>query len=120
MAGAETALAAAPVAPADRRWSSVAGAWLGVGTGPGALLLGAGLAARHIWVVPLTSVFLGRLLLSGIVWVQAQLGLRPPLGEGADLTQVGKRYLTPHMRRILAALIGIGMTGWFGVNVGMG
>ncbi len=117
---AETAIAAARAALAGRRWTSVAGAWMGVGTGPGALLMGAGLAARHGWAVPVISVFLGLLLLSAIVWVQGQLGLLPPLGEGANLTQVGQRYLTPSMRRILGALIGIGMTGWFGVNVGMG
>ncbi len=114
------AIAAAPAAPAGRRWTGVAGAWMGVGTGPGAFLMGAGLAARHGWAVPLISVSLGLLLLSTIIWVQGQLGLLPPLGEGADLTQVGQRYLTPNMRRILGALIGLGMTGWFGVNVGMG
>lgn len=104
----------------SRRWRDVAGAWLGIGTAPGALLVGAGLAVRNGGSVPLISLGLGLLLLALIVWLQGSLGLRPPLGEGANLTEVSRRYFTPVMHRVLGALIGVAMTGWFGVNVGMG
>ncbi len=106
-----------PAAP--RRWPSVAGAWLGVGTAPGALLVGAGLAARN-GGVPLVSLAVGLLLVVALVGVQGNFGLLPPRGDGASLTGVGRLYFTPAMRRIFGALIAAGMAGWAGVNIGMG
>jgi cytosine permease len=106
--------------PAGRHWSSVAGAWMGIGTSPGALLLGAGLVVRQQGMIPLAAILLGLVLIAAVVWAQGQLGLQPPWGEDADLSQVAERYFTPAMRRIFGILIAAGMTGWFGVNVGMG
>jgi cytosine permease len=93
---------------------------MGIGTAPGALLVGAGLAARNYGSVPVASLAVGMALLAVIVWLQGSMGLQPPHGEAANLTEISRRYFTPVMHRIIGAMIGIGMTGWFGVNVGMG
>ena len=110
----------AAAVPTARRWTSVAGAWMGIGTSPGALLLGAGIAARHHGPVPLFSILVGLALLFTIVWFQGRLGLAPPHGDGGNLTQIAPLYLDPFMHKLLGALIAIGMTGWFGFNVGLG
>lgn len=103
-----------------RRWSDVAGAWLGLGAGPGAILLGAGLAARHGGVIPAGSMLLGLVFLSVVLWVGGSLGLQAPWGEGCDRTVIAQRYFSPVMQRILGAIIAAGMIGWIGVNISMG
>ena len=42
-----------PAVPPPRRWWSTAGAWLGIGTSPGALVLGAGVADQARGAIPL-------------------------------------------------------------------
>jgi hypothetical protein len=84
------------------------------------LLLGAGLAVGHDGAIPLVAIVLGLALLLAVIWSQGLLGLLPPWGEGANLTQVAQRYFTPAMQQTLAVAIAVGMTGWYGVNVGMG
>ncbi|MCD6400503.1 MAG: hypothetical protein J7L73_01120 [Anaerolineales bacterium] len=103
-----------------KTWRNVAGAWLGVGTAPGALLVGAGLASRHGGVVPLLNVLFSAALMFLILWFQGMLGLVPPLGDGVNLTELTPRYFGKAMQRIVGAVIAIGMTGWFGFNVGLG
>ncbi|MEW5718976.1 MAG: hypothetical protein AB1817_10145 [Chloroflexota bacterium] len=105
---------------ANRTWRDVAGAWLGIGTAPTALLLGAGLAARHAGPLPLFSLCAGLSLIFAMIWFQGHLGLQPPLGDGGNLTQIAPRYFNPAMQKLLGALIALGMTGWFGLNVAMG
>lgn len=119
MAGASATTATAAVKP-GARWTDIAGAWLGIGTSPGALLLGAGIATRHQGLVPLLSLVLGFALIFTLVWFQGHLGLVPPLGDGGNLTTIAPRYFGPLMQRLIGALIGIGMTGWLGFNLGMG
>ncbi len=108
-----------PARPAPR-WTDMAGAWLGIGTSPGALLLGVGIAARHQGPIPLLSLVLGFALVFALVWFQGHLGLVPPLGDGGNLTAIAPRYFSPRMQRLIGALIGIGMIGWLGFNLGMG
>lgn len=103
-----------------RDWKSVAGAWLGVGTSPSALLVGAGLSAQHGGPLPVVSMFGAMALIFILLWFQGHLGLQPPLGDGGNLTQVAPRYFNPAMQKLLGALIAFGMTGWFGLNVGFG
>lgn len=103
-----------------RRWTDVAGAWLGVGTSPGALLIGAGIAQRYQGPVPYLSILVSFTLIFLLIWFQGQVGLAPPLGEGANLTQITSRYFGAAMQRVVAALIALGMIGWFGFNVGLG
>ncbi len=113
-------IAAPGAAKPASRWTDVAGAWLGIGTSPGALLLGAGIAARHGGPVPLLSLVLGFAMIFALVWFQGRLGLYPPLGDGGKLTAVAPRYFGPQMQRLIGALIGVGMTGWLGFNLGLG
>jgi hypothetical protein len=107
--------------PAEtRRWPDVLGAWLGIGTAPGALIVGAGMAARHGGAVPIFSVLLSVGAMFAVVWLPGLLGVNPPHGEGLKLTDLTPKYFSPGMQRALAGLIALGMTGWFGFNVGLG
>ncbi len=103
-----------------RRWSQVAGAWLGVGTAPGALLLGAGLAQRHGGQAPLLTLLLSLAGMFTLLWFQGSLGLKPPFGDGYNFTRLTPLYFGAGMQRILGGLIALGMIGWFGFNVGLG
>ena len=40
----------------SKHWTSAAGAWLGIGTAPGALLVGAGIASRYGGAIPILSI----------------------------------------------------------------
>jgi len=102
------------------RWTNTAGAWLGIGTSPGALLVGAGIAARYNGPMPVLSILLSFLLMFAIFWYQGQLGMAAPYGEGGDLNKITPRYFGPLMQRVIGAVIAIGMIGWFGFNVGLG
>lgn len=104
----------------SRKWSQVAGAWLGIGTAPGALLLGAGLAQRHGGQAPLLTLLLSLAGMFALLWSQGSLGLKPPLGDGFNFTRLTPLYFGAEMQRILGGLIAIGMIGWFGFNVGLG
>lgn len=103
-----------------RHWQDVLGAWLGIGTAPGALIVGAGLASRYNGPVPLISILISLVAMFALLWFPGLMGMAPPIGEGAKLTDLAPKYFGPGMQRILAALIAIGMTGWFGFNVGLG
>jgi purine-cytosine permease-like protein len=103
-----------------RHWRDVVGAWLGIGTAPGALIIGAGMASRHGGAVPLLSFLIGFVAMFSILWFSGLVGIAPPTGEGLRLTDLSPRYFGPWMQRILAALIALGMIGWFGFNVGLG
>ncbi len=105
---------------ASKKWNQVAGAWLGVGTAPGALLLGAGLAQRHGGQAPLLTILLSLAGMFTLLWFQGSLGLRSPLGDGQSFTHLMPLYFGAGMQRILGGLIAIGMIGWFGFNVGLG
>ena len=102
------------------RWTNTAGAWLGIGTSPGALLVGAGIAARYNGPIPVFSILLSFVLMFAVLWYQGQLGMAPPYGEGGDLNKITPRYFGPLMQRVIGAVIAIGMIGWFGFNVGLG
>ena len=104
----------------SRHWQDVLGAWLGIGTAPGALIVGAGMASRHEGPVPLISILISFVAMYAILWFPGLVGVAPPIGEGLKLADLAPRYFGPWMQRILAALIAIGMIGWFGFNVGLG
>lgn len=103
-----------------RHWSAVAGAWLGIGTSPGTLLLGAGIAARYGGPIPILSLGASMAAMYLVLWYSGKLGLLPPHGQGGDLSQVASYYMEPLMQRLLGGLIAAGMIGWFGFNVGLG
>lgn len=103
-----------------QRWSSKAGAWLGIGASPAALVLGAGLASRHDGPPPLLAVAVGALLMTAILFSQGLLGLAPPTGENATLSDLAPRYLPRPSRNLLNVALAAAMVGWFGFNVGLG
>lgn len=103
-----------------RRWTDVLGAWLGIGTAPGALIVGAGLASRYDGPVPLLSILVSFVAMFAVLWFPGLIGVAPPVGEGLRFTEFAPKYFKPGMIRVLGALIAIGMTGWFGFNVGLG
>lgn len=103
-----------------RRWWSTAGAWLGIGTSPAALVLGAGLAERHDGPVPVIVPLIGALLMALLLTGQGFLGLRPPYGEGRRLGEVAAAYLEPRSQAAVGWLVALGMVGWLGFNAGLG
>ncbi|WP_157434168.1 MULTISPECIES: hypothetical protein [Actinoalloteichus] len=107
-------------AVAGRRWPSAAGAWLGIGAAPGALVLGAQVAERHDGVLPLLVLLAGGVLMAALLAGQGLLGLLPPLGENSTLSVASARYLPPVADRAVALSMTLAMIGWFGFNVGLG
>ncbi len=104
----------------EKRWWNVSGAWLGIGTSPGSLLLGALIAFRHGGSVPLLTIVISFVLMFAILWFQGLLGLKPPVGEGRNLTELTPIYFGPAMQRIIGGLIALGMIGWSGFNIALG
>lgn len=109
-----------PAVPPPRRWWSTAGAWLGIGTSPGALVLGAGLADQARGAIPLLAIVLGGLLMIALLAGQGALGLAPPLGTGERLAGVLPSYVGTAARAVVAWLMVAAMIGWLGFNVGLG
>ncbi|RIQ29603.1 hypothetical protein [Jiangella rhizosphaerae] len=105
---------------AERRWWNTAGAWLAIGTGPAALVLGAGLADRHDGPVPVGALLLGGVAMTVLLLVPGRLGLRPPHGEGRPLTELLEAYLPRGDRTVVGALMALAMAGWLGFNAGLG
>ena len=103
-----------------QHWQSRAGAWLGIGASPGALLVGAGLAARHDGPPPVLPILVGAILMASILAGQGALGLASPAGEGTTLSVLAPRYLPGLTRALMNALLAAAMVGWFGFNVGLG
>lgn len=104
----------------EQHWRSRAGAWLGIGASPAALLLGAGLAARHDGPPPVLVIIAGAVVMAAVLAGQGALGLQPPLGEGTTLSALAPRYLPRPARGLMNALLAAAMVGWFGFNVGLG
>ncbi|GAA2072060.1 hypothetical protein [Actinomadura alba] len=117
MTGRGTA-ASAGVPP--RTWRDSAGAWLGLGAAPGALVLGAQIGGRHDGHLPLQVLVAGGVVMALLLAVQGRLGLRPPAGEDATLSQLTPRYLPRTADRAITVLLAMAMVGWFGFNVGLG
>jgi cytosine permease len=103
-----------------RTWRAASGAWLGIGTAPGALVLGAQVGGRHGGALPVAVLAAGGAVMTALLAAQGRLGLRPPAGEGAGMTVLAPRYLPPVAERAFTALLAVAMAGWFGFNVGLG
>ncbi|MGI5326577.1 hypothetical protein [Actinomadura nitritigenes] len=103
-----------------RTWRAASGAWLGIGTAPGALVLGAQVGGRHGGALPVVVLAAGGVVMTALLAAQGRLGLRPPAGEGAGMTVLAPRYLPPVAERAFTALLAVAMAGWFGFNVGLG
>ncbi|QKG21844.1 hypothetical protein [Actinomadura verrucosospora] len=109
-----------PTPEAGRSWRAASGAWLGIGTAPGALVLGAQVGGRHGGALPVAVLAAGGAVMTALLAAQGRLGLRPPAGEGAGMAVLAPRYLPPVAERAFTALLAVAMAGWFGFNVGLG
>ncbi len=107
-------------AQTDLSWTNYAGAWLGIGTSPAALLLGSQISIRYGGALPLISVLLAFPLVALILWSTGSIGLNPPFGLGLNLTQVTPLYFNDMMQRVIGGVITFGMIGWFGFNAAFG
>ncbi|XVQ10039.1 hypothetical protein ACQP1W_47250 [Spirillospora sp. CA-255316] len=105
---------------APRTWRNAAGAWLGIGTAPGTLVLGAQVGGRHDGALPLVVLVAGGAVMCALLAAQGRRGLRPPEGENATLAELSPRYLPPVTDRAVTGLLALAMIGWFGFNVGLG
>jgi purine-cytosine permease-like protein len=105
---------------APRTWRDSAGAWLGLGAAPGALVLGAQIGGRHGGDLPVYALVAGGATMALLLAAQGLLGLRPPTGENAPLSELTPRYLPRGADRIVTVLLAMAMAGWFGFNVGLG
>ncbi|MEV3927077.1 hypothetical protein [Actinomadura coerulea] len=103
-----------------RTWRAAAGAWLGIGTAPGALVLGAQVGGRHGGALPVPVLVVGGVVMAALLAAQGRLGLREPAGENAGMADLAPRYLAPVAERAFTALLAVAMVGWFGFNVGLG
>ncbi|MFG2016267.1 hypothetical protein [Actinomadura geliboluensis] len=117
-----TSAPARPRAPGDggRTWRAASGAWLGIGTAPGALVLGAQVGGRHGGALPLLVLLVGGAVMTVLLLAQGRLGLRAPAGEDAGMAELAPRYLPPVAERAFTALLAVAMVGWFGFNLGLG
>ncbi|WP_029431244.1 hypothetical protein [Blastococcus sp. URHD0036] len=100
-------------------WTRYAGAWLAIGSSPGALVLGAQLADEGgplplVWLLPAAGLMATLLLLQG------RLGMRPPQGAGQGFAELSRGYLPPAARTAVGVLIAAGMVGWVGFSLGIG
>lgn len=109
-----------PPAVAGVPWARRLGAFLAIGTSPGALVLGAGLAVRNGGAVPVLGIAVGAIAMSAMLYGQGLLGVVPPVGDGGSLADAAQSYLGRLTAPLLHALLGFAMIGWFGFNVGLG
>lgn len=109
-----------PAAAPGRSWRAASGAWLGIGTAPGALVLGAQVGGRHGGALPVLVLAVGGAVMAALLLAQGRLGLRAPAGEDAGMAELAPRYLPPVAERAFTALLAIAMVGWFGFNLGLG
>jgi hypothetical protein len=98
----------------------VAGVWLGIGTSPAALVLGASLAERHQGALPWPVIAVGAVVALALLLGQGRIGLAPPHGDGGTLAQVLPEYLTRPQRTLVGWLLVAAMAGWLAFNAGLG
>lgn len=101
-------------------WTQRVGAFLAIGTSPGALVLGAGIAVRNDGSFPLPALIVGVVAMAVMLYGQGLLGVVPPDGEGGTLSDVADAYLGARTLPLLHMLLGFAMIGWFGFNLGLG
>lgn len=106
---------AAPDAPTA--WHERSGAWIGIGTGPAVLMVGAGLARTTGVATAAIGIVLGAVTLYVVAVAHGSLGQRRGLAMGANLQEVFGRGAGPVALTI--ALVAA-MIGWCGFYVGLG
>lgn len=107
-------------AAGETAWGRHAGAWLAIGTSPGAIVLGAQLADRRAGPLPVLSLAFGGGLMVVLLLLQGRLGLLPPRGHGQPFSALSRLYLRGSSRRLVGLAITGGMVGWVGFSIGIG
>lgn len=102
------------------RWTARAGAWLGIGTSPAALVLGAGLADQHRTAPAVAGVAVGAVLMAMLLFANGVGGLPSRGADGLSLTEMMQELLDRRDRIALNALLVVAMIGWFGFSIGVG
>jgi cytosine permease len=102
----------APVA-----WHDRSGAWIGIGTGPAVLMVGAGLARTTGVTTAAIGIALGAVTLYLVAVAHGSLGQRHGLAMGANLQEVLGRGAGPVA--LTLALVAA-MIGWCGFYLGLG
>ncbi len=97
-------------------WHKRVGVWISLGTGPGALMVGGGLATRLSPPSLLVAIPLGALALMGLAVAQGVVSRRrrEPLGASAAGT-----FGTNPGARLLSLAVALGMVGWIGFYASM-
>ncbi len=107
-------------AASDAAWYRSAGAYVGIGSAPAALVLGVGLAARHGGPPSVWALVLGTATLAVLLYGQGLLGMQPPVGGGASFSEVARGYLGRRSLTGMNLLLLVAMIGWVGFNVALG
>lgn len=97
-------------------WYLRLGAWVGMGTGPGALMAGGGIAelTSPAWRLP--SAVLGVAVLTALAVLSAHQGWRR---GSATVALARQAFGGPSGERIVAIFITVGVCGWCGFYVGV-
>ena len=97
-------------------WHKRVGVWIGLGTGPGVLMLGGGLAANLPLPALLVTIPLGAFALTGLAIAQGLVSRRrrEPLGTRAIDT-----FGPSPGARLLNLAVALGMVGWVGFYASM-
>lgn len=103
-------------AEARAPWYLRAGAWIGIGTGPGALATGGGVAAllapTELWI----AIPLGVLVLGFLAGSQGIQGRR----ERAPLVELARRSFGERAGpKAIGLLVALGVVGWTGFYIGI-
>jgi cytosine permease len=101
-------------------WTRHVGAWLAIGSSPGALVLGAQLADERSGPLPLVWLLPAVALMASLLLLHGRLGLRPPIGHGQTFAELSRGYLSAPARTAVGLLVAAGMVGWVGFSVGIG
>jgi cytosine permease len=109
-----------PVRSSDAAWYRSAGAYVGIGSAPAALVLGVGLAGRHGGAPSVWALLLGTGVVAVLLYAQGLLGMQPPVGGGASFSEVARGYLGRRSLTGMNVLLLAAMIGWFGFNVALG
>lgn len=102
---------------ADVAWYERSGAWIGIGTGPAVVMIGAGLARTTGLATAAIGIVLGAVTLYLVAVAHGSLGQRHGLAMGANLQEVLGEGVGPVA--LTLALVAA-MTGWCGFYLGLG
>jgi len=97
-------------------WYLRLGAWIGIGTSPGALMAGAGMASVGAEGATIVGIVIGVALLTALAVANGVHGQR----VGAPTVEMARRVFGQRVGPgVIAALITVGVAGWSGVYFGV-